>query len=57
MSREKVLEISAWGISVAAIVTAIYNAVTGNGAKECATLITFSLALQFLYAKELKQKK
>ena len=57
MSREKTLNVLAWVFSAAAIVVAIYNAVTGKGGKECAALITFALVLQFFYGKELKQNR
>ncbi|XOQ43734.1 MAG: hypothetical protein ACFWTN_04665 [Clostridium sp.] len=57
MGREKTLKILAWAFSITAIAAAIYNAVTGKGAKECTALLTFSLILQFFYAKELKQNK
>ncbi|MFU0832582.1 MAG: hypothetical protein ACFWUC_06520 [Oscillospiraceae bacterium] len=43
MSRAKTLKVLAWVFSAAAIVAAIYNAVSGKGGKECVALITFAL--------------
>jgi hypothetical protein len=55
MQKKRVTMIVAWAFSLAAIVAAIRNAVTGTGARECAVLFTAALAFQYLYAKGLKE--
>ncbi len=57
MQRKKAMMIVAWVFSLAAIIAAIRNAVTGTGARECAILFTAALVFQSLYAKSLKENR
>lgn len=56
MEHKKILCILTWAFTLAAIFFAIHTAATGTGGIAAVMLMTFAIAAQSFYGKELRKK-